>query len=118
VLCGRIASNLWGLPKGTPDAGESLLDTALREVHEETGLDVEAGPKLGIVRYWFVAGGVRYRKQVHYWLMEPLGGDVANHDHEFDRVEWRSLTEGLTILTFENERRMVAKAAARIGEPA
>ncbi len=37
ALCGRISNGLWGLPKGTPNRGEDLLHTALREVREETG---------------------------------------------------------------------------------
>src|SRR5262249_19798213 len=40
VLCGRPARGLWALPKGTPEATETLEQTAQREVTEETGLQV------------------------------------------------------------------------------
>lgn len=116
VLCGRTAGNVWGLPKGTPDAAETLLDTALREVREETGLLVEPGEKLGTIAYWFTAGGVRFRKRVHHWLMQPVGGDVAGHDHEFDDVRWLPLAEAYRRLTYDNERTILAEAAARLGE--
>jgi 8-oxo-dGTP pyrophosphatase MutT (NUDIX family) len=112
ILCGRTAEKLWVLPKGTPDEGEALLQTATREVREETGLEVSPGPKIGTIQYWFTAGGVRYRKQVHHWLFEPTGGDVADHDHEFDTVSWVPLDEALRLLTYENERRMLTDAAA------
>ena len=36
------------------------------------------------IEYWFVQSGTRIHKTVHYYLMEPTGGDLARHDHEFD----------------------------------
>lgn len=115
VLCGRHKDHVWGLPKGTPDDGESIEQTALREVREETGLEVKAGPELGVIEYWFVSGGIRYHKFVHHWLMEPVGGDLANHDHEFDAVEWVTIPEALQLLTYNNERKIVQEAARVLG---
>lgn len=115
VVCGRASDGFWGLPKGTPDAGESLERTALREVEEETGLRVRLGKKLGSIHYWFVSDGERYRKRVHHWLMEPVGGNVADHDHEFDDVIWMPIAEASRRLRFENERRIVRQAAAALG---
>lgn len=110
VLCGRRSDQVWSLPKGTPDGSETIEETATREVREETGLQVKLGPSLGSIRYWFTAGGVRYHKQVHHWLMEPVGGDVADHDHEFDDVEWVPITEARTMLTYRDEKRMLDEA--------
>ena len=47
VLCGRIDTGRWSLPKGTPDPGETLERTALREVREETGLEVAIEAPIG-----------------------------------------------------------------------
>jgi len=110
VICGRSSDGVWGLPKGTPEAGESLEETALREVREETGLEVRAVAKIGVVEYWFAREGVRYHKWVHYYLMEATGGDPANHDLEYDKVEWLPVESALKTLTFQNEREMAAKA--------
>ena len=77
VLCGRSGERLWALPKGTPDPGEEIEETAIREVQEETGLTVEPIEKLGTIDYWFVLKGFRVHKVVHHWLMRPVGGDVA-----------------------------------------
>ena len=101
----------WTLPKGTPNPGESREQTALREVAEETGLEVRITDILDSIEYWFVQRGTRIHKTVHYFLMEPVGGDLAGHDHEFDQVRWVSFDQAPSLLTFETERALVAKAA-------
>ncbi len=114
VICGRISDGVWGLPKGTPDEGESLEETAIREVSEETGLEVRIGEKIGVVEYWFARTGVRYHKWVHHYLFEATGGDTDSHDLEYDRVEWRPIEDALRTLTFKNESDMVEKAREMI----
>ncbi|HET8785142.1 MAG TPA: NUDIX domain-containing protein, partial [Candidatus Limnocylindrales bacterium] len=49
----------WTLPKGTPDGNETLEETALREVAEETGLKVHITRPLGSIEYTFVQSGRR-----------------------------------------------------------
>jgi 8-oxo-dGTP pyrophosphatase MutT (NUDIX family) len=106
----------WTLPKGTPDAGESTEETALREVTEETGLEVRITGPLDSIHYVFVRRGTRVDKTVHFFLMEPTGGSLARHDHEFEDVRWVSLADAPGVLTFPTERALVEKAA-RILEP-
>jgi 8-oxo-dGTP pyrophosphatase MutT (NUDIX family) len=100
----------WTLPKGTPNPGETREETALREVEEETGLTVRITGILDSIEYWFVQSGTRIHKTVHYFLMEPTGGDLASHDHEFDEVRWVPFETAATMLTFETERNLVAGA--------
>lgn len=111
VLVHRRTPPLWALPKGTPSRGESLDETAVRETHEETGLEVEIVQPLGPIRYFFVARGTRFHKTVHFYLMRAVGGDVAEHDHEFDEVRWFQLEEALAIMTYPTEREVVQRAA-------
>ncbi len=101
----------WTLPKGTPDPGETIEETAVREVEEETGLRVRIVEPLSAISYSFVQDGVRIEKTVHYWLMEPTGGDLAQHDHEFERVRWVTFDDARNLLTFDSERSLVAMAA-------
>ncbi len=115
VICGRGAERLWVLPKGTPDPGEAIEQTALREVREETGLEVRLGERLPSINYWFVAEGIRYHKFVHHWLMEPVGGDTGNHDAEFDEVIWVPVEEARQRLTYPNERRVLDEAKRVLG---
>ncbi len=104
----------WTLPKGTPNVGETREQTALREVAEETGLIVRIVEPLDSIDYTFVQRGTRIHKTVHYYLMEPVGGDLAHHDHEFAEVRWISFDEAPGLLTFETERALVSRAAAAI----
>jgi len=112
AICGRDSDGVWGLPKGTPDPGESIEQTAVREVQEETGLKVRVVDKIGVIEYWFSREGVRYHKWVHYYLMEAIGGDTSTHDVEYDRVEWFPVEVALKKLTFKNEVEMAQKALA------
>lgn len=117
VLCGRVGERLWALPKGTPEPGESLVETALREVSEETGLGVRIVGDLGSVEYEFArpAQGVRFEKTVYHYLMEPDGsGSVDEHDAEYDRIEWVALEEALRLMTYRSEVQMVRRAVEMI----
>jgi 8-oxo-dGTP pyrophosphatase MutT (NUDIX family) len=104
----------WTLPKGTPHAGETREATAIREVTEETGLAVRIVEPLASIDYTFVQHGTRIHKSVHYFVMEPVGGDLAHHDHEFEDVRWIRFDEAPSLLTFDTERALVARAAAHL----
>lgn len=104
----------WTLPKGTPNPGETIEETALREVGEETGLRVRILEPLPSIEYTFVQGGTRIHKTVHYFLMEPTGGDLSRHDREFERVRWVRFDDARSLLTFDTERALVESAASRI----
>jgi 8-oxo-dGTP pyrophosphatase MutT (NUDIX family) len=106
----------WTLPKGTPIAGEATEETAIREVTEETGLLVRILDSLDLISYTFSQRGNRIHKTVFYFLMEPIGGDLSQHDHEFDEVRWFDLADAGGVLTFESERGLVDRAARRLAE--
>jgi 8-oxo-dGTP pyrophosphatase MutT (NUDIX family) len=115
ALVGRLRPKRWALPKGTPEVGETLEGTAVREVGEETGLLVRIEQPLDQIQYWFVWGGVRHFKTVHFYLMQMVGGDTANHDGEYDVVEWFPIGEALRRLSYPNEARVVDKAQQVLG---
>ena len=116
LLVHRRVPLLWALPKGTPDSGETIPETALREVREETGIAVEIEDELGSVSYFFVRRGVRFHKTVHFFLMRPVGGRIEEHDHEFDDVAWFQLEEALKVMSYPTERDVVQRASAKLAE--
>jgi 8-oxo-dGTP pyrophosphatase MutT (NUDIX family) len=114
ALVHRRSPVLWALPKGTPDSGETIEETATRETREETGLDVVIERPLRSIRYFFVRGSTRFNKTVHFFLMRPIGGSTDAHDAEFDEVRWVPLEEALALLTHATERSVVEDAAALV----
>jgi 8-oxo-dGTP pyrophosphatase MutT (NUDIX family) len=110
ALVGRSYSGMWALPKGTPKAGETLEQVAVREVQEETGLEVRLIAYIGNISYSFIHDSIRYQKQVRHFLFEAIGGDTSLHDAEYDRVEWFSIPEALRRLTYQNEANILSQA--------
>ncbi len=116
----------WSLPKGTVEHGETSEQTAVREVHEETGLEVRLVRPLREVSYSFFwpPAGVNYHKTVAYFLAEPVGGKVRP-EPGFKEARWVTREEALRLLRWPNDRDVVSRAyearrrtAATPGTPA
>jgi len=101
--------NLWFLPKGLIEPGETVEETALREVKEETGLEGEIVEKLGKISYNFIRDK-HYFKTVHFYLLRHIGGSVRNHDSEADRAKWFPISAALLLLTYRLEKNILEKA--------
>ena len=124
LLCARVrpgfagddAPMTWRLPKGTPERGETVEETARREVQEETGVHVNVLAPITSIRYFFDGhdDGVRYDKTVYFYLMEPRGGNTADHDAEFDVVEWLRYEQAMELLEYDNERSVLEAARSLI----
>jgi 8-oxo-dGTP pyrophosphatase MutT (NUDIX family) len=89
----------WSLPKGKRLPGESALDCALREVHEETGLICAAGDELPAATYLDRKGRDR---RVRYWSMQALGGSFRKND-EVDQVRWLHVARVRGLLTYDHD---------------
>ncbi len=110
ALVGRSQQGLWTLPKGTPCSGETIEQVAVREVQEETGLEVHLISYIGAISYSFIHDQIRYYKQVRHFLFEATGGDIALHDSEYDRVAWFSLPEACRRISYANEANILSQA--------
>lgn len=109
----------WTLPKGRIEEGETVEETALREVREETGYTARIRDELGTIDYWFVwrPDHVRYHKFVHYYLMETDGEPPGIRDDEAESVEWVPIDIALVRLAHRNERNLVKKVQRRLLAP-
>ena len=118
ALCGRLQSRTWSLPKGTPEEGETIQQTALREVQEEIGLELSVQAELGHNEYKFSRSReiVRFHKRVYFYLMSTHGGSMDLHDLEFDVVKWIPMNEAASTLTHANEAQVIDRAAKVLAE--
>jgi 8-oxo-dGTP diphosphatase len=96
----------WSLPKGKPDGGEHLLETAVREVAEETGLDVVVGRRSVRTEYEVAEGP----KRVDYWLMRVVGGAFEPND-EVDELRWLPVGEACGLVSHAHDRAVLADLA-------
>ena len=109
---------VWSLPKGHVEEGETLEQTAAREVHEETGIVGEVIGALGAVDYWFVFGGRKIHKTVHHYLLQQVDGELSDHDVEVVKVEWVPLEEIPDRLAYPDERRLIRQVPAMLAKSA
>jgi len=97
----------WVLPKGKPDGNETIEETAIREVREETGCDVRIVGDGYSIEY-FVG---RALKVVTFFRMEHVADDYYKIDpFEIEKVVWLQPREALSRLTYETERGILRKA--------
>ncbi|TLZ57966.1 MAG: NUDIX domain-containing protein [Methanobacteriota archaeon] len=111
LLLRKSGEQIWCLPKGTLEPGETTEETAVREVHEETGLHVKLLGPLTEVRYAFYwpPDGVNVDKTVTYFLATPIGGRVKP-EPGFDEGRWVTRTEAMKLLHWPNDREIVTRA--------
>ena len=119
LLIGRIDHKdatgkriLWSLPKGHIEEGETPEQAALREVAEETGIQSAIERSLGVIDFWFMAGGKRIHKTVHHYLFRETGGLLAPQESEVDEVGWFPLAEIVDRLAYPDEKKLIARTNA------
>ncbi|WP_237243158.1 NUDIX hydrolase [Rothia nasisuis] len=91
----------WSWPKGKQDSGETLPETAVREIREEVGLTVILGAPLAVTAYE-VKGKT---KEVYYWAAEaPVGQKAAADEGEVDKLRWVSPKQARAMLTNSTDK--------------
>lgn len=120
VLVRPAGRTTWVMPKGGLERDESSEQAAVRECREETGFEVEVGPRLGQITYFYTRRDdhsgkqVRVFKRVDFYLMKHRGGDPAAHDDEIDEVRWFPIEEALQRSSYRNERDLISKAREKL----
>jgi 8-oxo-dGTP pyrophosphatase MutT (NUDIX family) len=105
------------LPKGLVDPGEKALETALREVYEETGITAEVVTKLADIKYVYTRAwgdGQRVFKIVSFYLMSYRSGRInqiaPGMRIEVARARWIRLEDAPKLLAYKGEKQMAQQA--------
>jgi 8-oxo-dGTP pyrophosphatase MutT (NUDIX family) len=105
LLVHRPKYDDWTFPKGKATDGEADEETALREVHEETGLRCALERELGATEYVDSHGRP---KRVRWWLMRPLAEDQFVANDEVDEVCWVDVAAAATLLSYGRDLTLLA----------
>jgi len=112
LLIKHIKSGYWSFPKGHIEPGETELETAKREIREETGLEV------------FIDTGFRETvtysprrdtsKTVVYFVGRAKTNDIRLQEEEIGDIKWVEIGQAQQYLTYENDKVIVGKARSFI----
>jgi bis(5'-nucleosidyl)-tetraphosphatase len=116
LLIKHVNSGHWSFPKGHIEIGETEYQTALREIKEETGIDVLIDTSFReIVSY---SPKKDTNKVVVYFLGKAKNYDFMPQQEEISDIKWVEIGVAKTILTYDNDKTIVNKAKIAIKERA
>ena len=89
----------WGFPKGHIEENETEFDTALREVKEETNLDVEINVEKRYTEKYITDTGVA----------KKVGGEIKAQESEVKNIEWIPIEEAVQRITYPTTKKLFEK---------
>ena len=99
-----VFKGYWALPGGRVDTGETVEQTVVREVKEETGLHVKIVRKIGEYHESGVQDGIEYDYYPACFLVKPVGGKVKRQKREIEEIRLVDPKEIPERLAFEHTR--------------
>jgi len=105
----------WAFPKGHIESGENIMNTALREVSEETGIsirDLKIVKNLGKTDFWFTLNNEKIHKYMHLYLMEAKKDVmlVPQAEEKINKAKWVSIDKISEEFGYENGKKLLKKA--------
>lgn len=105
VLLIEQVSGHWGFPKGHVEHDEEEEQTALREVKEETNLDVKIDSNKRYVEKYITDKGTD--KEVVLFVAEPINEEIKMQEEEVSKIKWMSFEEAINQITFEETKQIL-----------
>lgn len=114
ILVIQQTSNFYGFPKGHMEKGETEIETAIREIKEETNIDVKILDKYRYSISYIVHETID--KESVFYLAVPTTFDIQKQESEINNIEWIDIDKVYDKLTFDNSKEMWLKAKKDIEE--
>ncbi len=116
LLIKHVNSGHWSFPKGHVEAGETEVETAKREIMEETSIEalidstfretVSYSPKKDV------------QKEVVYFIAKAKNTNFVLQKSEVSEAKWVDINYAYNILTYDNDKNIVNKAKSAIKKDA
>ena len=107
VLLIQQTEGHWGFPKGHVEIGETEIETAMREVKEETNLDVEINENKRYTIEYITDKGTL--KQVVLFIAKKINGDERCQESEIKSMKWMTFEDAIKTITYDNTRELFSK---------
>ena len=114
VLLVQESEGHWGLPKGHVEGNETEIETAKREVKEETNLDVEIidSSKKFELNY-FIEPDID--KTVYFFPAKVVSGNIKRQESEINEIRWVPVEDAVSVITYDNAKEMLEEALKELG---
>ena len=113
VLVIQQVKGHWGFPKGHVEPGETEIETAKREIKEETNLDVQINEKYRYVEHYSPEEGIE--KDVVFFVAERIGGEIKVQEEEVKQTEWLLPEDALERVTYDSSKRILENIIKDLG---
>ena len=107
VLLIQQTKGHWGFPKGHVEVGETEIETAKREVKEETNLDVEINENKRYTMEYITDKGTL--KQVVLFVAKKINGNEKYQEAEIKAMRWMKFEDAVKTITYDNTREIFKK---------
>lgn len=106
VLVIQQVKGHWGFPKGHVEDGETEVETALREIKEETNLDVEINENYRYIERYSPKEDVE--KDVVFFVANKIGGEIKVQEEEVVATEWLSPRDAVEKVTYQTSKKVMS----------
>ena len=114
LLIKHINSGHWSFPKGHVEGNETEVETAIREIKEETAIDVMIDPTFRETVSYYPKRDTQ--KTLVYFIGKAKNYYYIPQEEEISEIRWVDIGYASNILTYENDKNIVNKAKAAIKE--
>ena len=112
LLIKHVVGGHWSSPKGHVEGTETEEETAVREIMEETGIQVALDTSFRhVITY---APKKETTKDVIYFLARALTYDYTPQEEEIAQIKWVEINHATSILSYDNDRQLVTLAKEQI----